>query len=316
MNSETTPLSEAFQRLYCDTAVFENFSAWHPISFARVLPFQAADLVIDDPQLLTAEVTYLTKPNSGNRLGVLEAFVQCGVLSPEDLGNLKLIVDDFGADFFDFMGETYANAGIFICALRWHREYLAVLEAQAPGVRSDAEDAYASVGYCLYALGLFAEAIAWTKSCIGPDLMEMTIGGVLTDYQAQCFGGRLLATERAVNRTRFTASTAQDAEVTRQGALQLKAAMKRFAPFQEVYFDWISADAPAPQKPAASYPFRFELDNGCLPRHKMNLLFSLCGQADELFTCGFAVQAKRLLQEASLLEPQAGFVQEKLKALS
>jgi len=48
----------------------------------------------------------------------------------------------------------------------------------------------------------------------------------------------------------------------------------------------------------------------------MNLLFALCGQADELLAEGFVVEARRLLEEAALLEPAAEFVQDKLKALS
>ncbi len=250
-----------------------------------------------------------------SRLAVVEAFGQCGLLPPEDVASLKTEPEIYDADFFELMGETYANAGMFICALRWYREYVAVLEARVPGMRSDREDVYASIGYCLYALGLFAEAIAWSKSCAGPDLMEVTIGAALTDYQAQLLGGRLLATERAANRTRYTASTAQDAEVTRQGAQQLKAVLPASTPFQECYFDWISAEAPAPSKPPGSYPFKFELDNGCLQRHKMNLLFALCGQAEGLLARGFAAEAKRLWQEAALLEPQAEFVQARIREL-
>jgi hypothetical protein len=208
MKTETPVLSEDFQRLYCDATVFADFSAWHPIRFTRVLPFQAADPVEDDSRLLAAEAVHRAQPNAATRLAVVEAFGQRGLLPTEDVASLKPVVGDFDAEFFELMGEVYANAGMFICALRWHREYLADLEAQPPGTRSDHEDVYASVGYCLYSLGLFAEAIAWTKSCIGPDLIEVTVGSALTDYQAQLLGGRLLATERATNRTRYTASTA------------------------------------------------------------------------------------------------------------
>lgn len=315
MNTETRVLSGNFQRLYCDATVFENFSAWHPISFTRVLPFQWADPVIDDPRLLAAEEAYLANPNLANRLAVVEAFGQRGLLPAEEVGNLKSALDFYGADFFELMGEVYANAGMFICALRWHREYIAVLETQTSDARSDCEAVYADVGYCLYSLGLFAEAIAWTKSCIGPNLAELTVGAALTDYQAQLLGGRLLATERATNRTRFTASTTQDAEIARQkNTEQLMAALKTATPFQETYVDWISADAPVPTRLASSYPFKCELDNGCLPRHKMNLLFATVAQADYLAACGNKAEARRLLQEAALLEPQADFIQDRLKA--
>lgn len=315
MNTETRVLSEDFQRLYCDAAVFENFSAWHPVRL-QVLPFQAGDPVMDDARLLAAEAAHLANPNAANRLAVVEAFGSCGLLLPEDAANVKSELDTFGADFFVFMGEVYANAGIFICALRWHREYIAVLEAQNSGARSDEEDVYADVGYCLYSLGLFAEAIAWTKSCVGPKLAELAVGSALTEYQARLLGGRLLATERATNRTRFTASTTQDVTVARQSSEPLKAALKTAMPFEETYVDWVRPDAPVPTKPpegSPDYPFKFEKANGCLLRHKMNLLFAMVEQADYLAGCGNKAEAQRLLQEAALLEPGADFVQDRLK---
>jgi hypothetical protein len=44
----------------------------------------------------------------------------------------------------------------------------------------------------------------------------------------------------------------------------------------------------------------------------MNLIFALCGQADELIAKGYTTEADRLLREAALLEPQADFIQERL----
>ena len=309
-------LSENFQRLYCDAAVFENFSAWHPIRFSRVLPFQAADPVIDDARLLAAEAAHLSNPDLANRLAVVGAFALCGLLSAEDADNLKSMLHFFDVDFFELMGDVYATAGMFVCALRWYREYIAVLETQNSGARSDHEDVYASVGYCLYSLGLFGEAIAWTKSCVGPDLVELTVSSALTDYQAQLMGGRLLTTERAGNRARYCASTAQDMEIVSQYAEYLKTALKTATPFHEFYIDWIRADRPAPSKPAGSNPFKYEMDSGCLPRHKMNLLFATVGQADYLSKCGNKAEARRLLQEAALLEPGADFIQDLLTTLA
>ena len=300
--------------MYCNAAAFENFSPWHPVCFTRVLPIQPADPVIDDPLLLASEAAYLANPNIANRLAVVEAFGRCGLLSQQDAANLKPALDFFGADFFELIGEVYANAGMFVCALRWYREYIAFLEMQTPGTRSDREDVFADVGYCLYSLGLFAEAITWTKSCVGPDLLELTVGAALTDYQAQLFGGRLLATERAANRARYTASTTQDMEATRQYSDQLKTAFRKATPFQEVYIYWMSADAPVPSQPAEGYPFKYEVENGCLPRHKMNLLFATVALADYLAGFGNTAEAGRLLQEAALLEPQADFVQDRLRA--
>jgi hypothetical protein len=63
------------------------------------------------------------------------------------------------------------------------------------------------------------------------------------------------------------------------------------------------------------YPFFLERDCSIFPRHKMNLLFALCGQADALITKGFIAEARRLLFEAAILEPNAGFIKERIKAL-
>src|SRR5258708_7527501 len=168
MTIEPPVLSGNFQRLYCGAAVFEGFSALHPVSFARVLPFQAQDPVVDDPRLLTAEAAHLANPNDVTRLAVVDAFGQSGLLSESDVVSLKPVIDCFDVDFFELMGEVYANAGMFICALRWHREFIAELEERRPNIASDSESVYASVGYCLHSLGLYPEAITWSKSCIGP----------------------------------------------------------------------------------------------------------------------------------------------------
>ena len=65
----------------------------------------------------------------------------------------------------------------------------------------------------------------------------------------------------------------------------------------------------------AGYPFRLVVDSNNLPRHKMNLLFALVAQADDLTARGFVAEARRLLQEAVLLEPGADFVSDRIKAL-
>ncbi|HEX3626631.1 MAG TPA: hypothetical protein VH280_14545 [Verrucomicrobiae bacterium] len=317
MNTETPILSESFQRLYFNATVFENYSSWHPIRLNRVLPFQATDLVMDNPGLLAAEGAYLANPDIENRFAVVEAFCRCGLLSPEDGANLKPVLDIYGADFFEFMGEVYANAGMFICALRWQREYIAVLEVQNSGARSDSEEVYVDVGYCLYSLGLFAEAIAWTKSCAGPDLIELTVGTAMMENQARLMGGRLVATERANNRVRYTGSTMTDANIARESAEQLKTALKAAMPFKETYIDWVRTDALISSKPVEGcYPFRRELATGCLLGHKMNLLFATAAEADYLIECGNKAEAQRLLQEAVLLEPQADFIRERLATIT
>ncbi len=81
-----------------------------------------------------------------------------------------------------------------------------------------------------------------------------------------------------------------------------------FAPFQEIHIDWVNHDAPAPVIEPEGYPFRVERDASSLPRHKMNLIFPACGQADALLERGFTAEARRLLYEAALLEPEATIV--------
>ncbi|MGB7747105.1 MAG: hypothetical protein WBN75_07450 [Verrucomicrobiia bacterium] len=314
MNNETLPLSNGFQRLYCDATVFDAFSALHPISFKRVLPFQSQDPVADDSRLINAEEAHLANRNDDTRRDVVEAYFQCGLLPEADAVNLKSIIDYFGADFFELMGMVYANAGMFICALRWYREFIAELETRSPNSCSDNESVHASVGYCLYALGLFAEAISWTKSCIGPRQTADAVCRTLIGYEAQLAGGMLRGIERSGPRTRYTVS-AFDPAHTQQTTPRLKAAMNAFAPFQEIHIDWASSDAPAPGIQPGGYPFKAELDGGSLTRHKMNLLFATCGQADALIANGYNAEAKRLLFEAAMLEPEAGFVRDRIKSL-
>jgi|ERR1051326_379370 tetratricopeptide (TPR) repeat protein len=307
-------LSEDFQRLYCDDALFGAFCALHPISFTRVLPFQAEDPIMDNRGLLAAETRHLANPNEVTRLAVAEAFGQCGLLSASDVASLELVIDPFETDFFEFMGEVYANAGMFICALRWYREFIADLEAHRPNTASDSESVYASVGYCLYSLGLYPEAIAWSKSCIGPRQTADTVTRALINYEAQLQGGCVQAIERMSSRIRYTVSTFDPAQ-TVQLTPRLKLAITTLAPFQEVYIDWINADAPAPKIQPGDYPFQAERDGGALTRHRMNLIFALCAQADALTDRGYAAEAKQLLFEAALLEPEAGFVRDRLHGL-
>jgi tetratricopeptide (TPR) repeat protein len=320
MNTETPVLSEAFQRLYCEAGVFDAFSAWHPISFRRVLPFQVEDPVVDDAGLIAAEVAHLAQPNAATRLAVLEAFARCRLLSSDDLTNLKLVLDDFegesSAEFFELMGDLYANAGMFICALRWYREFIAAIESQPQNSDSpivpDTGSVYASVGYCLYALGLFAEAIAWTKSCIGPVQMADTVCRALINYEAQLLGGWVVAVERAANRARYTASAFDPAQAN-QLTPRLKLAMSNFAPFQENYLDWVSSETPAPEIQPGGYPFQPERESGDVTRHRMNLLFATAAHADALVARGNLGEAKRLLIEAAMLEPRADFIQERIR---
>jgi len=151
MTTEIPPFSSGFQQMYCDAAVYDPFSALHPISFQRVLPFQAADPVVDDPRLVLAEQAHLAERNDDTRRAVVDAYLNWGLLEKESADNLKTVLALFGFDFFELMGLVYANAGMFICALRWYREFVAELETN-PRSGLDNESVYASVGYCLYAL--------------------------------------------------------------------------------------------------------------------------------------------------------------------
>ena len=206
MNTDIQNLSSGFQRLYCDATVYDSFSAFHPINFAPVLPFQPQDPVVDDEHLIGAEEAHLADQNDLTRREVIEAYARCGLLPEAEANNVKSVIDFYDAGFFELMGLVYANAGMFICALRWYRELIAELEAQKPNLHSgmDDEDVHASVGYCLYSLGLFAEAISWSKSCIGPDHITDVVCQALMEYEAQAAGGRILAIERAAGRTRYT----------------------------------------------------------------------------------------------------------------
>jgi tetratricopeptide (TPR) repeat protein len=315
MNTDIQNLSGGFQRLYCDATVFDAFSTFHPISFRRVLPFQSQDPVADDERLIGAEEAHLADRNDLTRREIIDAYARCGLLPEAEADNVKSVIDDFGADFFELMGLVYANAGMYICALRWYRELVAELETKSPNTRSDDESVHASVGYCLYSLGLFAEAISWSKSCIGPDQITDVVCQALMGYEAQQAGGRILAIERGGPRTRYTVSALEPAQAS-QATLRLEAAMNAYAPFQKIHIDWVSHDLPAPGIPPGGYPFKVEVDASSLLRHRMNLLFATCGQADALVERGNIAEARRLLFEAALLEPAAGFIQERLKALS
>ena len=313
MKTDIPPFSNGFQQLYCDATLFDPFSALHPISFRRVLPFQAGDTVVDDPRLAGAEHAHLAERSDETRRAVVDAYFECGLLEKEDADNLKSVIDLYGFEFFELMGLIYANAGSFICALRWYREFVAELETN-PRSGLDNESVYASVGYCLYALGLFPEAISWSKSCIGPRPTADAVCQALINYEAELAGGAIRSVECAASRTRYTVNAFEEAHAS-QTAPRLKATLTAFAPFQEIYIDWVNHDAPAPEVEPDGYPFRVERDASSLPRHKMNLIFATCGQADALVERGFTAEARRLLYEAALLEPGATIVWDRIKAL-
>jgi hypothetical protein len=127
-------------------------------------------------------------------------------------------------------------------------------------------------------------------------------------------GGNIRSVERASSRTRYTVSALDPAQAI-QATPQLKAAIKEFAPFQDVYIDWVRDDSPAPVPQLDDYPFAIELDASSLPRHKMNLIFATCAWADALIEKGYTAEAKKLLSEALMVEPRAGIVVERLNAL-
>jgi hypothetical protein len=83
MNTHTPSFSSGFEQLYCDATVFDRFSVLHPISFGRVLPFQAEDPVVEDPRLVCAEQAHLAQRNDDTRRAVVDAYVPCGLLEPE-----------------------------------------------------------------------------------------------------------------------------------------------------------------------------------------------------------------------------------------
>jgi tetratricopeptide (TPR) repeat protein len=314
MSSDLRHLSVGFQRLYCDPSVLEPFSSLHPICFRHVLPFRTWDTVLDDPHVIFAEQAHLADRTDNTRLAVVDAYARCGLLQEAEATDLKSVIDYFATEFFDVMGQTYANMGMFRCALRWYRELIQVLETATPSLRSDEESVYGSVGYCLYSLGLFEEAIAWSKSCLGPRLLGDAVAQALMGYEAQQAGGIIKAIEHTGFRTRYTLSALEPA-VAHQDSERVKAAVKNFAPFQEIYIDWVGPNFPAPEILPNGYPFNAARDSSSFPRHKMNLIFATCGHAALLVERGYNAEAKRLLHEVAMLEPEASFVWDRIELL-
>lgn len=303
-----------FQRLYCEPGIFESFSILHPVSFRRVLPFQYLEEGVDDPHLLQAEHALLAAPTEHSKRALVDEYARCGLLAQAEADALRDVIDFYDTDFFELMGMLYANADRFRCALRWYRERVACLENQNPQLSSDTESVYASVGYCLCWLGLYEEAIVWSKACLGPRQTADVVSRALLEYEAQLSGGTIRAVERAGPRTRYTVSSFEP-ERAAQTVPRLKLAMKTFAPFHDVYLDWVAHDAPQPTPCPDGYPFRAEYDAGTLVRHKMNLLFATCYHADALVARGYQLEAKRLLLEAAMLEPAAQMISERLRFL-
>jgi hypothetical protein len=121
--------------------------------------------------------------------------------------------------------------------------------------------------------------------------------------------------ERAANRTRYTVMGSFDDEQVKEVVPRLEQAISWYRPFQESYLDLIRSDSPALPDDPEGYPFGVERDIGPMIRHRMNLIFALCAQADELNERGYQALAKELLLEASLLEPRAEFIRERLNVL-
>lgn len=126
MTTETLPWSSDFKRLYCDATAFDSFSAFHPITFKRVLPFQSPDEAVDDRNLIEAEEVHLAERSDAARRNVVEEYFRCDLLPEAEATDLRSVIDYFDADFFELMGLVYANAGMFRCALRWYRELINV----------------------------------------------------------------------------------------------------------------------------------------------------------------------------------------------
>ena len=118
--------------------------------------------------------------------------------------------------------------------------------------------------------------------------------------------------ERVGPRMRFTVAISDPAQ-GEQLAPRIKQAVNWLDPFREVNLAWEHADAAIPECEPDGYPFRLELGTHTLLRHKVNLVFALCAQADALMQQGHSAEAGRLLWEAALLEPQAGFIQARLR---
>src|SRR5438874_2551861 len=96
-------LSDDFRRLYCDPATFDSFSAFHPISFRRLLPYPAEERVVDDPQLICAEAAQLAQNSDKSRLGLVEEYLRCGLLAEGDAINVRVSIDLADSGLFELM---------------------------------------------------------------------------------------------------------------------------------------------------------------------------------------------------------------------
>jgi tetratricopeptide (TPR) repeat protein len=231
-----------------------------------------------------------------------------------DARNLKSIVED-EFDFIEEMGLVYANAGIYRCALRWHHELIAMLESENSSHRSDDCNVYAHVGYCLYSLGLFQEAIAWSRSCIGITPMEEAICHALIDYESQINGGMIRMVERSGSRVRYTVNSTDPIKSCHINK-RLADAFQKYVPFiMLVEVDWINQEADNDKTSPKEFIFKPEYGGGIYQNHKRNLIFSLCALAETLVNNGCINEAKRLLQEAAMLEPEVTFIWERIKNL-
>src|SRR5882724_6205990 len=86
MTTDIPHLSDGFQRLYCDATVFASLSGFHPISFARVLPFQSQDLLMDDRRLIDAEEAHLADRSGSGQCEIRHWLLWRGFLRADGTG--------------------------------------------------------------------------------------------------------------------------------------------------------------------------------------------------------------------------------------
>lgn len=309
--------SPDFTQIYCDDKSFRSFSYLHPINLGGVLPFKKKDRILDEPSVVRAEVDLLENPSNDTRAKVISAYTSENFLDDATAKGLLEFIDFFDTDFYELIGELYSNAGMFRCALRWYHEYIRQTET-TENTASDLDAAYASVGYCLYSLGLYSECIAWTKSCMGAwPFFDSIAKAVLRTH----FGIREkveVKTERAWNSTLWTVrGRFKPSELERFSvrAERIAEFLQTVIPRHRVRVN-VEDNYPGPfTSESHGYPFNPHFDGNPSSRHKMNFLISSFSFAEVLVANGQTAEATGLLREALEIEPEAVFVRKKLETL-
>lgn len=314
--------SHEYEQIYCNPELFINFCADPPINLSTILPFEPDDIFIDAPNLLQAEQAILVGVSDKTINRVLEAYVKNNFICEEDRANLQAFSDYFDEDFYEVIGTLYSNIGKYKCALRWYHEFIRYFEKKKEWYSLSEDEVYASVGYCLYALGFYGLSIVWTKYCISSKLEADLVSSGAIGMQCELLGTHFRKIERVAAAQKFTISGKKSNlshAIGKKGrkAEFIKNYLERLIPNFRVILTYIEERDPKDNiliKPQ-SYPFRPEFDGSAYPIHKTNLILSLYSEAITLAELGYIRKAKRLLGEGLTIEPNCGFILEMFENL-